>query len=115
MTGTIRATVGASILAIGLGLGGSAWAASDEHAHIPRQKWTFGGLFGKFDDGQLQRGFKVYSEVCSRCHSVKRLYFRNLVQPGGQHRFWKGILHETLTPTHAGHHLRRKRRARGRL
>lgn len=83
MTGTIRATIGASILAIGLGLGGSAWAASDEHAHIPRQKWTFGGLFGKFDDGQLQRGFKVYSEVCSRCHSVKRLYFRNLVQPGG--------------------------------
>ncbi|HJU30343.1 MAG TPA: cytochrome c1 [Hyphomicrobiaceae bacterium] len=83
MTGTIRATVGAAIVAIGLGLGGSAWAAGDEHVHIPRQKWTFGGLFGKFDDGQLQRGFKVYSEVCARCHGIKRLYFRNLVQPGG--------------------------------
>ena len=32
---------------------------------------------------QLQRGFKVYTEVCARCHSVKRLHFRNLAQPGG--------------------------------
>ena len=38
---------------------------------------------GHFDDAQLQRGFKVYTEVCARCHSIKRLNFRNLVQPGG--------------------------------
>src|SRR5262249_38749651 len=41
------------------------------------------GLFGRFDEAQLQRGFKVYTEVCSRCHGLKRLYFRNLAQPGG--------------------------------
>ena len=51
--------------------------------HIDRQQWTFGGLLGHFDDAQLQRGFRVYTEVCARCHSVKRLYFRNLAEPGG--------------------------------
>ena len=61
---------------------GAAWAAG-EAAHVEPQKWTFGGLFGKFDDAQLQRGFKVYTEACSRCHGVKRLSFRNLAEPGG--------------------------------
>ena len=40
-------------------------------------------MLGQFEPGQLQRGFKVYSEVCARCHGVKRLAFRNLAQPGG--------------------------------
>jgi cytochrome c1 len=62
---------------------GAALAAGGEEVQIERQKWTFGGFFGKFDDGQLQRGFKVYVEACARCHSVKRLHFRNLVEPGG--------------------------------
>jgi cytochrome c1 len=61
----------------------SAQAAEDPHAQIKSQKWTFVGLLGRFDDAQLQRGFKVYTEVCSRCHSVKRLSFRNLAEPGG--------------------------------
>ena len=60
----------------------AAWAASEE-THIERQPWTFTGPFGTFDNVQLQRGFRVYTEVCQRCHSLKRLYFRNLVQPGG--------------------------------
>jgi len=60
-----------------------AWAAGDGHITIPRQTWTFGGFLGHFDDGQLQRGFKVYVDVCSRCHGVKRLAFRNLAEPGG--------------------------------
>jgi cytochrome c1 len=60
----------------------AAWAAG-EAQHIERQKWGFNGLFGRFDDAQLQRGFKVYSEVCARCHGIKRIYFRNLAQPGG--------------------------------
>ena len=29
------------------------------------------GLFGKFDRRQVQRGFQVYKEVCSACHSLK--------------------------------------------
>ncbi len=48
-----------------------------------RQEWTFGGPFGKFDKGQLQRGFKVYREVCSSCHSLELVAFRNLSEKGG--------------------------------
>jgi cytochrome c1 len=56
--------------------------AADE-AGGARQPWSFAGMFGRFDQAQLQRGFKVYSEVCSRCHGVKRLAFRDLAEPGG--------------------------------
>src|SRR4051794_13016730 len=40
------------------------------------------GPFGKFDNRQLQRGFQVYSEVCSACHSMNQLSFRDLKQLG---------------------------------
>jgi ubiquinol-cytochrome c reductase cytochrome c1 subunit len=36
------------------------------------------GPFGKFDKAQLQRGFQVYSEVCSACHSLSLVAFRDL-------------------------------------
>ena len=62
---------------------GPAVAAEGEHAAVPRQKWTFGGFLGKFDDAQLQRGFRVYMDVCARCHGLSRVYFRNLAEPGG--------------------------------
>jgi ubiquinol-cytochrome c reductase cytochrome c1 subunit len=48
-----------------------------------RQSWSFAGPLGKFDRAQLQRGFKVYREVCSACHSLNRIAFRNLSEPGG--------------------------------
>ncbi|OJW74670.1 MAG: cytochrome c1 [Sphingomonadales bacterium 63-6] len=40
------------------------------------------GPFGRFDKQQLQRGFQVYSEVCSACHSLKYVAFRDLEQLG---------------------------------
>jgi ubiquinol-cytochrome c reductase cytochrome b/c1 subunit len=49
----------------------------------PRQSWSFAGPFGSYDPGQLQRGFKIYKEVCSVCHSMDYLSFRNLADPGG--------------------------------
>jgi ubiquinol-cytochrome c reductase cytochrome b/c1 subunit len=49
----------------------------------PRNKWSFAGPFGKFDQGQLQRGFKVYKEVCQACHGIQLLSFRNLSERGG--------------------------------
>ena len=45
--------------------------------------WSFKGLFGKFDRGALQRGYQVYTEVCSSCHSMKYLSYRNLAEEGG--------------------------------
>src|SRR4051812_44749913 len=67
-----------------LGIGSDA-RAEDAHgtAVPPSQKWSFAGAFGKFDQGQLQRGYKVYKEVCSTCHSMSLVHFRNLADPGG--------------------------------
>jgi cytochrome c1 len=45
--------------------------------------WSFSGPFGTFDRGQLQRGYQVYKEVCSACHGLRQLHFRNLGEPGG--------------------------------
>lgn len=57
--------------------------AADAHApQPPRLSWTFAGPFGKFDRGQLQRGFKVYREVCASCHSLSLIAFRTLGQSG---------------------------------
>lgn len=46
--------------------------------HPKEQSWSFAGPFGTWDIGQLQRGLKIYKEVCSACHSMKRVSFRNL-------------------------------------
>ena len=45
--------------------------------------FSFEGPFGTFDRAQLQRGYKVYKEVCASCHSMHYVSFRNLSQPGG--------------------------------
>ena len=45
--------------------------------------WSFKGLTGKFDRASLQRGFQVYKEVCSSCHSMQYLSYRNLGEAGG--------------------------------
>ncbi|PZM13805.1 cytochrome c1 [Rhizobium tubonense] len=46
------------------------------------QKWTFAGPFGYYDKQQLQRGLKVYAEVCSACHSMNLVPFRTLQDLG---------------------------------
>ena len=50
---------------------------------IAKQPWSFSGVFGTFDKDQLQRGFQVFREVCSSCHSARLLAFRNLSEKGG--------------------------------
>ena len=45
--------------------------------------WSFNGLFGIFVRASLQRGYQVYQEVCSGCHSVQHLSYRNLYEKGG--------------------------------
>jgi len=47
------------------------------------QAWGFAGPLGTFDRAALQRGYQVYREICSACHSMKYVAFRNLSQPGG--------------------------------
>jgi ubiquinol-cytochrome c reductase cytochrome b/c1 subunit len=45
--------------------------------------WSFEGPFGTYDRAALQRGFQVYKEVCSACHSLNRVGFHALSEPGG--------------------------------
>jgi ubiquinol-cytochrome c reductase cytochrome b/c1 subunit len=45
--------------------------------------WSFDGPFGVYDRAALQRGFQVYKEICSNCHSLTRVAFRNLADRGG--------------------------------
>src|ERR1700753_2078828 len=58
-------------------------AAEGEQPKPPGQSWSFAGPFGTFNQAQLQRGFKVYHDVCANCHSLKFVAFRNLADPGG--------------------------------
>jgi ubiquinol-cytochrome c reductase cytochrome c1 subunit len=60
-----------------------AGAGAAEQPQPPRASWSFSGPFGIYDRAQLQRGFKIYREVCSACHSMSRIAFRNLEEPGG--------------------------------
>ena len=56
--------------------------AAGEAVPIPDTRFSFDGLFGTFDRGSAQRGFQVYKEVCSACHSMRLLSYRNLLDIG---------------------------------
>ena len=77
-----RTLVALTLAGAMLALSAPAFAES-EQVPPPRVKWSFGGPFGKFDEGQLQRGFKIYKEVCSNCHSMDLLAIGSLAEPGG--------------------------------
>jgi ubiquinol-cytochrome c reductase cytochrome b/c1 subunit len=80
-----KGSIAAILLALGLVtlLGTSSSSVAAESENPPMNKWSFAGPFGKFDRGQLQRGFKVYKEVCETCHGIQLLSFRNLSEAGG--------------------------------
>ncbi|AMM83415.1 cytochrome c1 [Martelella sp. AD-3] len=50
--------------------------------HPEQMDWSFAGPFGTYDRGQLQRGLKVYKDVCSACHSLDLVAFRTLSDLG---------------------------------
>ena len=58
------------------------FAAESSTKSLPQHEWSFKGITGTFDRGALQRGYQVYSEVCSGCHSMKLLYYRDLIDIG---------------------------------
>lgn len=66
---------------IALGMAAPARAAGPAIAY-PQQDWSFGGLFGTFDRASAQRGFQVYKEVCSACHAMRQVAYRNLMALG---------------------------------
>ncbi|MFC6489051.1 cytochrome c1 [Nitratireductor sp. GCM10026969] len=73
---------GLAALGLGFALASSAAAAEYPLEEPEPIDWSFSGPFGTYDKGQLQRGFKVYREVCSACHSLNLVAFRNLEDLG---------------------------------
>ncbi|PWN51174.1 putative CYT1-cytochrome c1, heme protein [Violaceomyces palustris] len=53
--------------------------AQDEGLHPPKYPWSHSGPFETFDHASIRRGYQVYREVCSSCHSLDRVAWRNLV------------------------------------
>jgi ubiquinol-cytochrome c reductase cytochrome b/c1 subunit len=87
-TGSMKTPMVSTVIM--LAVAGALFAASAQSARAedhqdapPSQKWSFAGPFGKYDRGALQRGYKVYKEVCATCHSMNLMSFRNLADPGG--------------------------------
>ncbi len=78
----ITLALGAALLA-SASLTSAPALAAEGAPQPPHEDWSFAGPFGGFDRAQLQRGFKVYREVCSACHGLSRVAFRNLAEDGG--------------------------------
>ncbi|MFQ3306860.1 MAG: ubiquinol-cytochrome c reductase cytochrome c1 subunit [Candidatus Midichloriaceae bacterium] len=67
-------------------------AYSSDHPKKPKElEWNFNGMTGKFDKQSIQRGFQVYKEVCSACHAIKRISFRNLLDIGFSEKELKSL------------------------
>jgi len=69
--------------AAGLAFAAQPALAAGEAKHPRSGGFSFEGPFGTFDRNQLQRGYKVYREVCASCHGMDLMYFRTLAEPGG--------------------------------
>ena len=68
----------------GLAFAGLAHGAGGaKHPHAPEGGWPFEGATGEYDKASVQRGYQVYKQVCSSCHSMKLLSYRNLGEKGG--------------------------------
>ncbi|CAH2599392.1 Cytochrome c1 [Rhodovastum atsumiense] len=91
------ALFGAALLAAPLAM--TPARASEGGAELPNVNWSFGGLFGSFDRASAQRGFQVYNNVCSACHSLKQAYYRNLTGIGLTDEQVKMIAANKTVPT----------------
>jgi ubiquinol-cytochrome c reductase cytochrome c1 subunit len=83
----------AAFALLALPLGSTLSAQEHEESATPHYplkeprhvRWSFAGPFGTYDPQQLQRGFQVYREVCSTCHSLSFVAFRTLASQTGPH------------------------------
>lgn len=79
----IKRAILALVLTVPLGAFAVPASAAEGTPTPPKQSWSFAGPFGKYQPAQLQRGFKIYKEVCASCHGLSLVSFRNLADAGG--------------------------------
>jgi ubiquinol-cytochrome c reductase cytochrome c1 subunit len=70
------------------------------HKHPKELTLSSDGAFGRFDKQQLQRGFQVYTEVCSACHSLHQVAFRDLKALGYNDDEVKAIAAKVQVPVY---------------
>ncbi|WP_299438453.1 cytochrome c1 [uncultured Rhodospira sp.] len=70
----------AAALAAGLSLGGTAAQAAGGHGgpELMHPSWSFEGIYGRYNEDQLKRGWEVYAQVCASCHPLDYMHYRNL-------------------------------------
>lgn len=86
MNRTFAAAAAALLSLFAASLAGGAAQAATTQAPLKDVHWSFEAPLGFYNQEQLQRGYKVYREVCSACHSMNMVAWRNLGDPGGP--FW---------------------------
>lgn len=77
-----------------LALSGAAFAAG-EAEHPEDHPFSFESPVGGYDMAAVQRGFLVYSQVCSTCHGLDHLAYRHLGEEGGPFAAYRVRNHET--------------------
>lgn len=77
----IKKLTATALMALTLSAGGAI--ASGGGGAIHDEQFSFEGPFGTYDQNQLQRGLKVYTEICSSCHGMKFVPLRTLSDEGG--------------------------------
>ncbi|XP_066065450.1 cytochrome c1, heme protein, mitochondrial [Chamaea fasciata] len=75
----LGALAGGGSLALALALGGAPLAAGELELHPPSFPWSHGGALAALDHASVRRGFQVYRQVCSACHSMEYVAFRSLI------------------------------------
>lgn len=94
-----------------LGFLSSLSLAHDNALPPPKKNWSFSHLFGTFKQNSLQRGYQVYKEVCSACHRMNRVHYRDLSALGFNQQEVKAIAAEhevTDGPNDEGQMFQRK-------
>jgi ubiquinol-cytochrome c reductase cytochrome c1 subunit len=79
---TGRIVLGVVTVVVGLAALGIVAANPVAHSEVHTQNWSFKGFFGSFDQAQVKRGFQVYKDVCSGCHSMHLIAYRDLQDIG---------------------------------
>ncbi|NVK18636.1 MAG: cytochrome c1 [Methylocystaceae bacterium] len=77
----MRKLIIAAVAALTMSMG-TAQASGEYHPDFKEASWSFEGFFGRYDQAQLRRGYQIYSQVCSACHGLRLLSYRNLSDLG---------------------------------
>jgi len=91
------AAVAAAAL-LGIGAGVDTAQAEGSGPHPPHKHWHFEGPFGTYDRAAAQRGWQVYKDVCSACHTMNLMAYRNLTELGLTEAQVKAIAAEIQVP-----------------